>query len=104
MMTVRWGILGAANFAQEHMAPAIHAAKGAELAALATSDPAKAAGFQLFAPGIRVMDSYDALLADPDIDAVYIPLPNHLHVEWTIRKSSDNTILTTFNYKFWSRY
>jgi predicted dehydrogenase len=85
MMTVRWGILGAANFAQEHMAPAIHAAKGAELAALATSDPAKAAGFQLFAPGIRVMDSYDALLADPDIDAVYIPLPNHLHVEWTIK-------------------
>jgi predicted dehydrogenase len=82
---MRWGILGAADFARNHMAPAIHAARGAELAALATSDPAKAAGFAAFAPGLRVMGDYDALLADPDIDAVYIPLPNHLHVDWTIR-------------------
>ena len=44
---VRWGILGAANFAREQMAPAIHAAKGAELAALATSSAEKAAGFHL---------------------------------------------------------
>lgn len=80
---IRWGVLGAAKFAREHMAPAIHLARGAELAAIATSDPARAAGFQAFAPRIRVMDSYDALLADPDIDAVYLPLPNHLHVEWT---------------------
>lgn len=85
MTPIRWGVLGAANFAKEHMAPAIHASKGAELAALATSDPAKARGFLDFAPAMRVHDSYDALLADPDIDAVYIPLPNHLHVEWTIK-------------------
>ncbi len=85
MSVVRWGILGAANFAREHMAPAIHAANGAELAALATSDAAKAAPFQAFCPGLRVHDSYDALLADPAIDAVYIPLPNHLHVEWTLK-------------------
>ncbi|RYH02359.1 Gfo/Idh/MocA family oxidoreductase [Salipiger sp. IMCC34102] len=82
---MKWGILGAANFARQQMAPAIHAAKGAELAALATSDPAKAEGFRAFAPGLRVMDDYDALLADPQIEAVYIPLPNHLHVEWTIK-------------------
>jgi len=82
---IRWGVLGAAKFAREHMAPAIHLARGAELAAIATSDPARATGFQAFAPRIRVMDSYDALLADPDIDAVYLPLPNHLHVEWTQR-------------------
>jgi predicted dehydrogenase len=82
---VRWGILGAARFAREHMGPAIHAAEGAELAALATSDPAKAAGFAAFAPRLRVHDSYEALLADPAIDAVYIPLPNHLHVEWTLK-------------------
>lgn len=81
--TVRWGVLGAANFAREHMAPAIHAAKGAKLAALATSSAEKARGFSAFAPDLRVHDSYDALLADPEIDAVYIPLPNHLHVEWT---------------------
>ena len=85
MTPIRWGVLGAANFALNHMAPAIHAARGAELTALATSHPDKAAPFQEFAPGLRVHDSYDALLADPDIDAVYIPLPNHLHVEWVIK-------------------
>ncbi len=85
MTPIRWGVLGAAKFAREHMAPAIHAAQGAELAALATSDPAKAAGFQAFCPALRIHDSYEALLADPAIDAVYIPLPNHLHVEWTLK-------------------
>jgi predicted dehydrogenase len=85
MQTFRWGILGAANFAREQMAPAIHAAHGATFAALATSDPAKAAPFQAFCPDLRVHGSYDALLADPAIDAVYIPLPNHLHVEWTLK-------------------
>ncbi|WP_415234253.1 Gfo/Idh/MocA family protein [Pseudorhodobacter sp.] len=82
---IRWGILGAAKFARDHMAPAIHAARGAELAALATSDPAKADGFKAFAPGLAVHASYDALLADASIEAVYIPLPNHLHVEWTLK-------------------
>ncbi|WP_289082966.1 Gfo/Idh/MocA family oxidoreductase [uncultured Sulfitobacter sp.] len=85
MKTLRWGILGAAQFAQEQMAPAIHAAKGAELVALATSHPDKAAPFQAFAPQLATHSSYEALLADPDIDAVYIPLPNHLHVEWTLK-------------------
>jgi predicted dehydrogenase len=85
MQPIRWGILGAANFAKEFMAPAIHAAKGAELAALATSDPAKATGFSAFCPGLKVHPTYEALLADPGIDAVYIPLPNHLHVEWTLK-------------------
>lgn len=85
MKAVRWGILGAAKFAREHMAPAIHAAKGAELYALATSDPAKAAGFQDFCPGLKVHSTYDSLLADPDVDAVYIPLPNHIHVLWTLK-------------------
>ena len=83
--TVRWGILGASKFAQDFMARAIHAAEGAELVALATSDPRKAAGFLAFCPGLRVHGSYDALLADPGVDAVYIPLPNHMHVEWTLK-------------------
>lgn len=82
---VRWGILGAAKFALQHMAPAIHAARGAELAALATASPAKAAPFAEFCPGLQVHESYEALLADPSIDAVYVPLPNHLHVEWTLK-------------------
>ncbi|MFQ6548761.1 Gfo/Idh/MocA family protein [Aestuariibius sp. 2305UL40-4] len=84
MESVRWGILGAAKFALTDMAPAIHAARGAELVALATSSPEKAAPFQAFAPGVRVV-GYDALLADPEVDAVYIPLPNHLHVDWTLK-------------------
>lgn len=83
--TINWGVLGASSFALGTMAPAIHAAKGARLAALATRDPARAAPFAAFAPDIRVHDGYDALLADPEIDAVYIPLPNGLHVEWTER-------------------
>ena len=82
---VRWGILGAAKFAQDFMARAIHSAEGAELVALATSDPKKAEGFAAFCPGLKVHSSYDALLADSGIDAVYIPLPNHLHVEWTLK-------------------
>ena len=82
---MRWGILGASRFAAKHMAPAIHSAQGAHLVALATSAPAKAAPFAAIAPDLQVFDSYDALLADPAIDAVYIPLPNHLHVPWTLK-------------------
>jgi predicted dehydrogenase len=79
MTPVNWGILGAAKFAREHEA------EGARFAALATSDPAKADGFRAFCPDLRVHMSYEALLADPEIEAVYIPLPNHLHVEWTLK-------------------
>ena len=82
---IRWGILGAANFAQEHMGRAIHAAEGAELYALATSSPEKALPFKAFCPTLKVHDSYEALLDDPEIEAVYVPLPNHLHVEWTLK-------------------
>ncbi len=85
MTAIKWGVLGASKFAREHMAPAIHAAKGAEFYALATSSPDKAAGFQEFCPGLKLHATYEALLADPQIDAVYIPLPNHLHVEWTLK-------------------
>jgi predicted dehydrogenase len=80
---VNWGVLGASGFARKTMAPAIHEARRARLAAVATRDPARAAPFADFAPGIAVHDTYEALLADPGIDAVYVPLPNALHVEWT---------------------
>ncbi|MEP3331576.1 Gfo/Idh/MocA family oxidoreductase [Sedimentitalea sp.] len=82
---MRWGILGASNFASKHMGPAIHAARGAKLAGLATSNPDKAAGFLEFCPDLQVFDSYDALLTDPAIDTIYVPLPNHLHVEWSLK-------------------
>jgi len=82
---LNWGILGAANFALEQMAPAIHAAPRARLAALATSSDAKFAAFARLSPELARHTSYDALLADPSIDAVYIPLPNSLHVEWGLK-------------------
>lgn len=82
---INWGILGASNFAADKMGPAIHAASGARLAALATSAKDKAAPFEAFAPDIEVFLDYEALLSDPKIDAVYIPLPNHLHIEWTLK-------------------
>lgn len=85
MAHLNWGILGASNFAMRDMAPAIHAAKGARLAGLATSDLRKAEGFQAFAPDLKTYDSYDGLLADSQIDAVYVPLPNHLHLEWSLK-------------------
>jgi len=85
MSAIRWGVLGASSFAKDNMAPAIHAAKGADFVALATSAAEKALGFQAYAPNIAVFTDYDAMLADPGIDAVYIPLPNHMHVPWTVK-------------------
>ncbi|MEM6478806.1 MAG: Gfo/Idh/MocA family oxidoreductase [Pseudomonadota bacterium] len=82
---LRWGILGAAKFAKEHMGPAIHAARGAELVAIASRSPDKIADFQSFAPQCRAVEGYDALLKDTGVDAVYIPLPNPLHAPWTIK-------------------
>ena len=82
---MRWGILGAAKIARTNLAPAIQRASGAELVALATTSTDKAAPFQALEPRLRVHETYEALLSDPDIDAVYIPLPNHLHVDWSLK-------------------
>lgn len=82
---VRWGILGAAKFARQHMGPAIHMARGGALTSLATSSPERATPFAEMVPGLRVFESYEALLADPGIDVVYVPLPNHLHVQWALK-------------------
>lgn len=82
---VRWGILGAGKFAREHMGPAINAATGAQLVALGTSSPEKAAPFKAFAPQLHVHYDYEAILADADVEVVYIPLPNHLHIDWAMK-------------------
>ncbi len=78
-----WGILGGAVIAWKQVAPAIHQSSYGTLSALASRSAEKAEQWKNRYPGITVHDSYDALLSDPDIDAIYIPLPNHLHVEWT---------------------
>lgn len=85
---INWGVLGASKFARTQMAPAIHAASGARLYGLASSSAEKAAGFQSFQPDLQLYDTYDALLADPNIHVVYVPLPNHLHVEF-VHKALD---------------
>lgn len=82
---LRWGILGASNFALTEMGPAIHAARGNRLAAVATRNAGKADAFAAFAPDIMLVEGYEALLASDEIDAVYIPLPNHLHVDWSLK-------------------
>jgi predicted dehydrogenase len=82
---VRWGVLGAANIAVKKVIPAMQRGAGTPVVAIASRDLAKAqaAARELGIP--RAHGSYEALLADPDVDAVYNPLPNHLHVPWTIR-------------------
>jgi predicted dehydrogenase len=79
---VRWGILGAAKIAREWLAPAIHLSARGSVAAVASRDAGRAAA--LAEPyGAQVIEGYEALLGDPEIDAIYIALPNGQHVEWT---------------------
>jgi xylose dehydrogenase (NAD/NADP) len=83
---VNWGVLGCAGIAGKSVIPGILAANNAKLLAISS----RGAGSKLddfssrFGPE-RVYTSYEALLEDPDIDAVYIPLPNSLHYEWTLK-------------------
>ena len=82
MDTVRWGVLGAAAIARSRVLSAMAAAPSVELTALASRSLPTATEVCGEFGIARSYGSYDALLADPDIDAVYIPLPNHLHCEW----------------------
>jgi predicted dehydrogenase len=82
---VRWGILGAANIAVKQVIPAMQRSASSRILAIASRDAnkARAVADSLGIP--RAYGSYEELLADPEIEAVYNPLPNHLHVPWTIR-------------------
>lgn len=85
MTTLNWGILGAAHIAESRMVPAIVAAKNNALAAVGSREPARAAALAAQAPGASAYGSYEEVLADPRVNAVYIPLPNGLHAEWAIK-------------------
>jgi predicted dehydrogenase len=82
---VRWGILGVANIAVKKVIPGMQLAASAEIAAIASRDLPKAqkAAHALSIPS--AYGSYEELLADPTIDAIYNPLPNHLHVPWSVK-------------------
>ena len=81
---VRWGILSTAAIARKAVIPGIAKAEHCEVVAIASRDQvlAERVAAELGIPTAH--GSYEALLADPGIDAVYVPLPNHLHAEWTI--------------------
>jgi predicted dehydrogenase len=85
MTKIRWGILGVAKIATAKVIPAMQLAEHAEIGAIASRDlsKARAAADQLGIP--QAYGSYEELLQDTSIDAIYNPLPNHLHVPWSIR-------------------
>lgn len=85
MDKVRWGILGSANIAKKSVIPGIQQSETGEVVAIAsrTKEKAEEAAEALAIP--VAYGSYEQLLKDASIDAIYIPLPNHLHKEWTIR-------------------
>ena len=82
---LRWGVLGAARIAVNKVVPAMQRGRFSQVVALASRDAAKGERAARALGIARVHDSYEALLADPDVEAVYNPLPNHLHVPWTVR-------------------
>ena len=82
--TLRWGVLSTAKIATEKVIPGLRRSARNEVVAIASrsAEGAEAAARALEIP--RAHPSYEALLADPAVEAVYVPLPNHLHAEWTI--------------------
>jgi predicted dehydrogenase len=85
MPRVRWGILSTSGFARDKILPALRGCRHVELAAIGSRDLARARAVAAEFGIARAHGSYDELLADPEVDAVYNPLPNHLHVPWTIK-------------------
>jgi predicted dehydrogenase len=85
MRKVRWGVLGCASFARRRTIPALLQASNVELVGVASRTQAKAEQFRAEFGLPRAFPSYETMLADAQIEAVYIPLPNGLHGEWTIR-------------------
>ncbi len=85
MTTLRWGVLGAAGIATKQVIPAMQRGRCTRVTAIASRDPARAEAVASQLDIARAHGSYEALLRDPDVDAVYVPLPNHLHVPWSIR-------------------
>lgn len=82
---LRIGVLGAARIAPMALIRPARAVPEATVAAVAARDPARARAFAQKHGIPRVHESYEALLADPEVDAIYNPLPNSLHAVWTIR-------------------
>jgi predicted dehydrogenase len=85
MRKVRWGVLGTAKIGVEKVIPAMQKARYCEIAAIASRNDSQAAEIAAQLGIRKAYGSYEALLADDDIEAIYNPLPNHLHVSWSIK-------------------
>jgi predicted dehydrogenase len=82
---IKWGILGAAAIAETTFIPAINKSSEAELLGIASRDRAKAKAWAEKFGILKAYGSYEELLTDQEVEAIYIPLPNHLHHPWTIK-------------------
>lgn len=85
MVKVKWGVLGCASFARRRTIPALLKSPSAELVGVASRDREKAESFRAEFGLPRAFGSYEEMIGDPEIQAVYIPLPNGLHGEWMIK-------------------
>jgi D-xylose 1-dehydrogenase (NADP+, D-xylono-1,5-lactone-forming) len=85
MSKLRFGVIGTARIAERRIIPAIQGSKNAHVTAVASRAGARARTFAERNNIPKAYTGYEALLTDPDIDAVYIPLPNALHCEWTVK-------------------
>ena len=85
MRKIRWGVLSTANIGMKKVLPAMQRGEYCSVEAIASRDLAKAraAAAELGIP--KAYGSYEELLADPQIEAIYNPMPNHLHVPWSIK-------------------
>jgi xylose dehydrogenase (NAD/NADP) len=82
---LRWGVLSTANIGRAAVNPAIQASANGVLVAVGSRDAERARAFAEHASIPRWHGSYEALVDDPEVDALYIPLPNSMHLEWSVR-------------------
>src|SRR5215471_3899150 len=82
---VRWGVLSTANIGVKFVAPAIVASSNGRLVAVGTRNPQLVKELYTSAPDVRVAGDYESLIQDSEIEAIYNPLPNGLHAEWSIK-------------------
>jgi predicted dehydrogenase len=81
---VRWGILGTAGIAESAFIPALHETGDGSAISVGSRDPERGRAWAEQHGVDRAVEGYDAVIADPDVEAVYVPLPNGLHADWTI--------------------
>ena len=85
MKTVRWGVLGVSKFAMTKIIPAMKNCVNARIEGIASRDAGKSREAAARMGIEKAYGSYEEMLADPDIDVVYNPLPNNMHVSWSVK-------------------